>query len=62
METLSDKKFKTLSMDEMNKIEGGLWGWHVNSVFQLKDGSTTTHWHHYNIWGNYDGGYANTND
>jgi hypothetical protein len=63
MEKLNSEKFQCLSNEAMEKIEGGRkWGYHIDYAERDKDGSTHIHYHHYNIWGNYDGGYANTYD
>jgi len=61
MEKLDLKKFEPLSKSEMNKIEGGKWGW-IAQYSTCSAGGSVTHYHHYNIWGNYDGRYMNERD
>ncbi len=62
MEKLNSEKFQTLSNEEMQKVDGGLWGWVAQTSKCTLDGGSVTHFHHYNIWGNYDGGYMNVKD
>jgi bacteriocin-like protein len=54
METLKDLKFEPLTVDEMQQIDGGKWGWHVvDTDISSPDGitwCTTVIWAHYNIF------------